>query len=133
MSVYEFVEARVIEGLDDPAVLEAVEAQLGASELSGAEAILSVLRARTQLSTDQKRDRSALTLEIITRRAIDRGDLQAAVGAQKALATLEGLELDPGIAGAKTTAELPAEKIEERIRQLLHENPELREQVLRDH
>lgn len=128
MSIRETVEEGIAAGLDDNGILD----QISPLERAVAEGVLSDLRGRAQLSTDQKRDRSALMLEIITRRAIGSNDLQAAVAAQKALAALEGLEMDPAIAGAQKTDDLPTEQVDARIRELLRANPELRAAVLTD-
>ena len=132
MTPREAVELAIVAGLDDPQVLEAVEAECGQSALPEAEAILKSLRSRAGLTSDEKRDRATLTLEIITRRAIKNMDLAAAVNAQKAIATIEGLEIDPQIAQAKKTDELPQVKIEARIREIVKKNPELRDLLLLD-
>ena len=132
MSPREAVEQAIVAGLDDPQVLETVEAECGQSALPEAEAILASLNARAGLTNDDKRDRSALVLEIVTRRAIVTHDLAAAVNAQKALATLEGLEIDPAIAQAKKIDELPMADIEARIREILKKNPELRAALMQD-
>ena len=125
MSDHRIVEDLLLQGASDEEILEAADASGSFSGREEVEELLRLYRRREGWTADAKRNHSALMLLIITRRALSMGEMNAAVSAQKALATLEGLELDPSVTRERTQMEVPLDEVNARIKKLVEENPEL--------
>ena len=122
MSDPKTIEEQLVTGASDEEILDGMASF---SDREEAAALLKLYRRREGWTPDQKRDHSALMLLIATRRALGIGDLNAAVSAQKALATLEGLEIDPSINRDVRDDQIPLDEVNARIRKIVEEHPEL--------
>ena len=122
MSDPKTIEEQLVTGASDEEILDGMASF---SDREEAAALLKLYRRREGWTPDQKRDHAALMLLIATRRALGIGDLNAAVSAQKALATLEGLEIDPSINRDVRDDQIPLDEVNARIRKIVEEHPEL--------
>jgi hypothetical protein len=118
----EKVEALLANGASDEEVLESLDTFEDREE---AAELLRLYRRREGWTPDQKRDHAALMLLIATRRAFAIGDLHSVVAAQKALGTLEGLEVDPSFNRDARPEDAPIDEVNARIRKIVEEHPEL--------
>lgn len=119
----DLVEELLIAAADDATVLQTVKARLGREALPEARELLAVLRGRARLSIDERREHAALCHQIVTYRAVRLGDLRTAVAAQKALAELEGLEIDASTA-VGAAKKLSDAELDARIQELSGQLPD---------